>query len=330
MSELEADAPYNTRTHQGLPPTPIGNPGLASIRAAANPAKTELPLLRRQAGGNGEHAFSEDRRRVPAGRPALRRRRARPRAASRPSTVDPPRSASSAGRSRTAARRRCTRRPTPPPAWRAGATSCCRCRPSCSPRRCARCPAPGFVGANVTIPHKEAALARPTTADRRGPGDRRGEHADASTDGAIEADNTDAPGLPGRAAASRRRPRAVVLGAGGSARAVVWALREAGAPRSRSGTARPSGRSALAAELGARAVDDVRARRAARQLHRGRPGRGDDPFDELPLEPAGWGSGRCVVDLVYGDGETALSRAAREARRARRWTAWRSSCARAR
>ena len=38
QSQLSIRSPYNTRTHQGLPPTPIGNPGMASIRAAAHPA----------------------------------------------------------------------------------------------------------------------------------------------------------------------------------------------------------------------------------------------------------------------------------------------------
>jgi len=38
-SQLESDNPYNTRKRPGLPPTPIGNPGLASLRAAAQPAR---------------------------------------------------------------------------------------------------------------------------------------------------------------------------------------------------------------------------------------------------------------------------------------------------
>jgi UPF0755 protein len=40
-SQLASDSPYNTRNHAGLPPTPIANPGLASIQAAAHPKQTD-------------------------------------------------------------------------------------------------------------------------------------------------------------------------------------------------------------------------------------------------------------------------------------------------
>ncbi|HEY7004574.1 MAG TPA: endolytic transglycosylase MltG [Gaiellaceae bacterium] len=40
-SQLESNNPYNTRTRAGLPPTPIANPGLASMQAAAHPKKVD-------------------------------------------------------------------------------------------------------------------------------------------------------------------------------------------------------------------------------------------------------------------------------------------------
>jgi uncharacterized YceG family protein len=59
-SELEIDSPYNTRKRAGLPPTPIGNPGLASIRAAAAPANVGVRYFVVKPGTCGEHAFSSD------------------------------------------------------------------------------------------------------------------------------------------------------------------------------------------------------------------------------------------------------------------------------
>jgi UPF0755 protein len=41
QSELQDPTPYNTRVHEGLPPTPINNPGVAALEAAANPAKVD-------------------------------------------------------------------------------------------------------------------------------------------------------------------------------------------------------------------------------------------------------------------------------------------------
>jgi uncharacterized YceG family protein len=58
VSELEADTPYNTRTNTGLPPTPIGSPGLASIEAAANPADVDHLFYVVKPGTCGEHEFS--------------------------------------------------------------------------------------------------------------------------------------------------------------------------------------------------------------------------------------------------------------------------------
>jgi uncharacterized YceG family protein len=58
VSELERQSPYNTRLNRELPPTPIGNPGLASIKAAANPAHKDYLFYVRKPGDSGEHAFS--------------------------------------------------------------------------------------------------------------------------------------------------------------------------------------------------------------------------------------------------------------------------------
>ncbi len=58
QSELAIDSGYNTRTTQGLPPGPIGNPGLAAIEAAADPAKTDFIYYVVKPCGDGAHAFS--------------------------------------------------------------------------------------------------------------------------------------------------------------------------------------------------------------------------------------------------------------------------------
>jgi len=57
-SELETDSPYNTRLYAGLPPGPIGNPGVASIEAAAHPAQVDYLYYVVKPGTCGEHSFS--------------------------------------------------------------------------------------------------------------------------------------------------------------------------------------------------------------------------------------------------------------------------------
>lgn len=59
QSELAIDSPYNTRELAGLPPTPIGNPGLESIEAAAKPAKVGYRYYVVKPGTCGKHEFAE-------------------------------------------------------------------------------------------------------------------------------------------------------------------------------------------------------------------------------------------------------------------------------
>jgi UPF0755 protein len=57
--QLHIQSPYNTRIHTGLPPTPISNPGMASIEAAAHPAHAGYLYYVAGADGCGEQIFSE-------------------------------------------------------------------------------------------------------------------------------------------------------------------------------------------------------------------------------------------------------------------------------
>jgi shikimate dehydrogenase len=182
----------------------------------------------------------------------------------------------------------------------------------------------GFRGANVTIPHKHAALALADSASAAAREIGAANTLSFAADGAIAAENTDAPGL---IAAMERSPKglsALVLGAGGSARAAVWALREAGA-REISVWNRTDARAAdLARTLGVR---PVRAPEAADILVNctsvglaGPPGADlatdgqerDEALNQLRLTLDLVGRYSYVVDLVYREGSTPLLLAARE------------------
>ncbi len=58
FDDLKIDSPYNTYKNAGLPPTPIANPGLASLQAAADPAAVDYRYYVARADGTGEHYFS--------------------------------------------------------------------------------------------------------------------------------------------------------------------------------------------------------------------------------------------------------------------------------
>jgi peptidoglycan lytic transglycosylase G len=58
-SDLASDNAYNTYRHAGLPPGPIANPGLASLKAALAPAETDYLYFVAKADGSGGHQFSE-------------------------------------------------------------------------------------------------------------------------------------------------------------------------------------------------------------------------------------------------------------------------------
>jgi UPF0755 protein len=58
-SDLNSDNAYNTYRHAGLPPGPIANPGLESLRAALAPADTDFLYFVAKPDGSGAHQFSK-------------------------------------------------------------------------------------------------------------------------------------------------------------------------------------------------------------------------------------------------------------------------------
>ena len=169
-------------------------------------------------------------------------------------------------------------------------------------------PRSGFRGVNVTVPHKEAALA---LADSRSPVAAAIGAANTLSfagDGAIAAENTDAPGFLAALGQDARGLRATVLGAGGSARAVAWALADAGAERVAVVNRTPGRAVALAEDLGvevdtAPAAGDLLVNCTSVGLEPTQDGQALEALGLGALEPPS-----VVVDLVYGDGPTPVER----------------------
>lgn len=173
-------------------------------------------------------------------------------------------------------------------------------------------PATGFRGANVTVPHKQAALELADTVSESAAAIGAANTLLFEPDGTIAAENTDAPGLIEALSESPEGRTAQVLGAGGSARAVVWALLAAGAERVSVWNRTEQRARELSEDLGAAAVS--RPQGADLLINCTTIGlESPHQLKQLPL-PTDWQARYvCVVDLVYAPQETELIIAARQA-----------------
>jgi shikimate dehydrogenase len=179
-----------------------------------------------------------------------------------------------------------------------------------------RLPGEDFVGVNVTVPHKLAALALAARASESA-------HAIGAantltfTDAGIEAENTDALGLVEALDEPPRGKHALVLGAGGSARAAIWALREAGADVSvwnRTGDKAEDLARAFDVQLAGEAPGfDLLVNCTTIGLAQAseRPPEESD-LKALPVDADAIQRRHTVVDLVYGSHDTALVAIARD------------------
>lgn len=183
-------------------------------------------------------------------------------------------------------------------------------------------PKAGFVGANVTVPHKEAALR---LADHVS--DRATVIGAANTlvfreDGSIHADNTDGYGFmenlrSGAPDWNAQDGPAVVFGAGGAARAVLQALAEAGVPEILLTNRTRARADHLKEEFGQRitVVDWVQAgnviENAELVVNTTSLGMQGQPELRVPLD--GLQPGAVVTDLVYAPLKTRLLQSAEEA-----------------
>jgi shikimate dehydrogenase len=167
-------------------------------------------------------------------------------------------------------------------------------------------PASGYRGINVTIPHKEAAFGLADSASEATAAIGAANTLTFS-DGAIEADNTDAQGFLDALAEPLTGRSVLVLGAGGAARAVIWAARESGAAEVLVWNRTADRARLVAAHFGVEAVEQPR--RADVLVNTTAVGlRGS--ADDLPL--AATQDPELVADLVYGPSDPPVTAWARE------------------
>jgi shikimate dehydrogenase len=173
----------------------------------------------------------------------------------------------------------------------------------------------GYAGVNVTVPHKEAALG---LADEASEASQQIGAANTLVfaEGRIEAHNTDADGLLASLPDPPRDRRVLLLGAGGAARAALWALLWEGA-RVEVWNRTPERAEAICAELGGEPVLAPRQSEYDLIVNTSAAGlQGEDPFDHLPLDRGGFTDSQTVVDMVYGERRSRLLKAAEGARAA--------------
>ena len=305
VSELNSDSPFNTRKRRGLPPTPIGNPGLAVAARPRAPGERAVPVLRRQAVRQRRPRLLLDRRAVPAGRRSLQPQAraaaaARTRRTAEPARrCTPPRRPRLAGRSQPLARdanaalaalgltrlalrapagpaRASSRRPSPRSRRRLrrgqrhdpaqGGGARARRRATRRPRR-------AIGAANTLTLRRRRARSTPTTptprAARRAPGEpARGQRA--------------------RAGRRRQRPRRGLRAARGRRRGRGLEPHRRAGRRAGRRSRRRGGRRPVAAEVLVNCTS-CRAARSGRE------------FKELPVTADAIGQYACVVDLVYRD-----------------------------
>jgi shikimate dehydrogenase len=173
----------------------------------------------------------------------------------------------------------------------------------------------GYIGVNVTVPHKEAALELADEASERATAIGAANTLTVDDD-KILAENTDAPGLLAALSSRVDDRHALVLGAGGAARAAIWALADEGAEVS-VWNRTPKRAAEIAASFGVETIEAKGLLPAGDFdliVNATTVGMNDQGgIKDLHIDPAALTPDHAIVDMAYGDRETELVAVAREA-----------------